>query len=138
MGIEDKAGLRDMLQCCIGPLHAAAMRSAERLGVGASSSTSKASGVHGNGHIEQAESTANAVVHRTAQTGAPEGASSIGNALSQGMQPGGLMESGMQAYMAVARLQQAAGIVVQLLERGLAHVPDAELRERARAFLEEP
>lgn len=140
MGVEDKAGLRDMLERCVGPLHAAAQRSAERLGVGASSSAGRASAVHSNGHSEQADAaSSSALARRRGQTELPEGAgSSSSNAVSQDRQPGALVESGMQAYMAVARLQQAASIVEQLLQRGLAHVPDAELRERVRAFLEEP
>ena len=102
--MTDKAGLREMLQRRIAPLHAAAERSAVRLGVDGSSS-------HANGHAS--------------------------NGGSMVRQQSSLMQTGgTEACMAVARLQQAAAAVVQLLERGLAHVPDEELRQGAQLFLQ--
>ena len=101
----DKAVLRGMLERCIAPLHAAAQRSVQRLG------------------LDEA---------------APGNGSSGSVVQQQQQQQQGLMRAGaggVQAYMAVARMEQAAAIVVQLLERGLAHVPDEELRRGAQRFL---
>lgn len=109
VGVTNKAVLREMLERRIRPLHAAAQRSAQRLGLDdAIPSTSS------NGNGDPASTSTVQQQH-------------------QGLMHAG--SGGVQAYMAVARLEQAAALIVQLLERGLAHVPDEELRRGAQRFL---